>query len=253
MYRTQFEPEDVLILGSDGKDDLNLTPGQVNRVINEDEFLFLKLAEAGGGDLERIAQLVQQKGEITDDLSLLRIGFHEAHAPVRRIIADDAPAYREAIEIDAYDVEEFYEHARELYQAGDLDQALSVLRDGYAIDHSNMKLNKLLGLLSFKGRDYEKAVQVLNRYLDEDPDLPQSLLYLSLAEKKLGNLDSARTAGERLYQLEPRNVKNLINLADICRLKGDADKAQRYAREAADLDPGNASLEKLRGLMGRTS
>ena len=249
VYRTQLEKGDVLIIGSDGKDDLNLTPGAAKRTINEDEFLFLKVAEQGAGDLERIAQLVQQHGEITDDLSLLRIGFHEVQAPVRRVIADDAPSYREAIEIDAYDIEEFYHHAKELYQKGDLDQALSVLKDGYAIDHSNMKLNKLLGLLSFKGRDYEKAVQVLNRYLDEDPELPQSLMYLSLAEKKLGNLESALSAALRLLQLEPRNVRNLINLADISRLSGDGAAAARYAAEARLLEPDNQSLEKLRGLM----
>ena len=249
VFRTQLEEGDVLILGSDGKDDLNLEPGSTQRVMNEDEFLILKFVEQGAGDLERIVELVLNTGEITDDLSFLRIGFHEAHAPIRRVIADDAPAYREAIEIDAYAIEEFYEHAKDLYQAGDLDQALSVLKDGYAIDHSNMKLNKLLGLLSFKGRDYEKAVQVLNRYLDDDPELPQSLMYLSLAEKKLGNLESALSAATRLLQLEPRNVKNLINLADISRLIGDTASARRYSDEAAALDPGNQSVEKLRGLL----
>lgn len=249
VFTTKLEVGDVLILGSDGKDDINLTPGQETRTINEDEFLFLRFVERAGGDLEKIVDLVQEQGEITDDLSMLRVGYREAHMPARRTIMDSNVG-QAAIEIDAYDTDEYYQHAKKLYESGDMEQALSVLQDGYAIDHSNKKLNKLLGLLSFKDKDYEKAVDVLNRYLEQDPELPSSLLMLSLAEKKLGNYEGALNAARRLHKLEPQNVRNLINLADILRLQGQSEEAETFAKEAERLEPNNASVRKLRELMG---
>ncbi|MCP5481936.1 MAG: SpoIIE family protein phosphatase [Spirochaetales bacterium] len=73
----QLEPGDVLFTGSDGRDDLDLTPESEDRVINEDHDLFRRLVEQGKGDLKRIVLLIKEFGELTDDLSLIRVGFQE--------------------------------------------------------------------------------------------------------------------------------------------------------------------------------
>jgi tetratricopeptide (TPR) repeat protein len=72
----QIQNGDVLLLGSDGRDDIDLsntTNGQ--RSINEDENLFLGVVEASDGNLNAIKQNLIKKGEITDDLSLLRLEY----------------------------------------------------------------------------------------------------------------------------------------------------------------------------------
>ena len=85
----QMKPDDVLIVGSDGRDDVALGMNERGvRIINEDEYQFLRRVEEGGGDLERIEQAITSVGELTDDFTLVRIGFRED----RPIMFDEPPA-----------------------------------------------------------------------------------------------------------------------------------------------------------------
>lgn len=72
-------PGDILISGSDGRDDIEL-PEMINgeRVINEDEYQFLRRIEEAGADLQKIYEGISGFGKIIDDFSLLKITFsHE--------------------------------------------------------------------------------------------------------------------------------------------------------------------------------
>ncbi|EMG12330.1 stage II sporulation protein E [Leptospira interrogans serovar Grippotyphosa str. LT2186] len=71
----ELKKGDVLILGSDGRDDIDLTPEETVRTINEDENLFLVNVEKGKGNLEDIESEIRKHGELTDDLSLLKVEF----------------------------------------------------------------------------------------------------------------------------------------------------------------------------------
>lgn len=74
VMREELKPGDVIIAGSDGRDDLctgNEADG--TRIINADENLFLRIVEKSGAHLEAIQTELSRTGEITDDLSLIRI------------------------------------------------------------------------------------------------------------------------------------------------------------------------------------
>ena len=78
VVEVQLEAGDVLFLGSDGRDDLDVgrtSDGQ--RIINEDEFLFVRTVERSGGKLEDLHAALLEAGVPTDDLSLMRIGYRE--------------------------------------------------------------------------------------------------------------------------------------------------------------------------------
>jgi len=78
LQTRQVQPGDVIILGSDGRDDVLLGMTEDGgRIINEDETLFLKHVEEGKGELPVIAKQVESMGKLTDDFSLLRIGYRE--------------------------------------------------------------------------------------------------------------------------------------------------------------------------------
>ncbi|MEQ9365788.1 MAG: tetratricopeptide repeat protein, partial [Leptospirales bacterium] len=212
-----------------------LTPGAETRTINEDEFVFLEIVNEVGPDLDKIEAKIRGLGEITDDLSLLRMGYREAVGAVgagqhHRPEALTAPA-------GPADIETLLDQGKQLYLEGRLQDAISVLNEAYQIDQAHMKLNKLLGLLSFKGQDYERAVEVLRKYLNDEPTSPEFWIYLSLAEKKRGNYGEAMKAAEYLNEMEPENVKNLINLADLHRLTGKNETAEKIARRAQELAP----------------
>ncbi len=65
---------DVVIAGSDGRDEILLKSFQA-RTINEDETLILRCVERGGGDLQSVVRELRDQGELTDDLTLVRIEY----------------------------------------------------------------------------------------------------------------------------------------------------------------------------------
>ncbi|HRP69633.1 MAG TPA: SpoIIE family protein phosphatase [Turneriella sp.] len=72
----RLKPNDVVILGSDGKDDLLLETGDAMKRVNEDESLFLKIVMKTKGQLNEIVKQIETTGEVMDDLSLMRISYH---------------------------------------------------------------------------------------------------------------------------------------------------------------------------------
>ena len=78
LIQFQLQPGDVIFCGSDGKDDLILNKGSSGtRIINENRKLFLKIIEMSEGQLDKIYSNLVNKGELSDDLSIVRISFKE--------------------------------------------------------------------------------------------------------------------------------------------------------------------------------
>ncbi len=71
IHRFQLQEGDVLIAGSDGKDDLNLRPGEAVPEMNQDYSMILGIVEKAKGNLRRMVKTIFSVGEITDDLSLM--------------------------------------------------------------------------------------------------------------------------------------------------------------------------------------
>lgn len=73
----QLKHNDSIIAGSDGRDDILLGHDEETgfRIINEDEEKFLENIEKGEGDLEKILEAIKEIGELTDDISLLKITY----------------------------------------------------------------------------------------------------------------------------------------------------------------------------------
>ena len=67
---------DILILGSDGKDDLKKASKNALDMYNYDENLFLKIVEDHSANLKELIKNIDQYGKIIDDISLLKIVFH---------------------------------------------------------------------------------------------------------------------------------------------------------------------------------
>jgi hypothetical protein len=81
IYRVGLMPGDIIIAGSDGRDDILINlPESMQKVMNEDENLFLRIAEEADGSLDEIVKRISLYGEITDDLSLIRIEYNHSEA-----------------------------------------------------------------------------------------------------------------------------------------------------------------------------
>jgi serine phosphatase RsbU (regulator of sigma subunit) len=75
VKRFQFSEGDTLFIGSDGKDDIRISDSYGSKFINEDPYLFLGVVEESQGELNEIVGKLRKKGELTDDLSILKISF----------------------------------------------------------------------------------------------------------------------------------------------------------------------------------
>lgn len=71
----QLQSEDVIIIGSDGKDDLLRLDAMGKPEVNSDEQFFLALVESTQGNLLAITKLIESSGQVIDDISLIRIGY----------------------------------------------------------------------------------------------------------------------------------------------------------------------------------
>jgi len=72
----ELRPGDMLICGSDGRDDIMLPSPDGKARMNEQEDLILDTVKKAEGDLERIYELTQGLGELTDDFSLLKVRYY---------------------------------------------------------------------------------------------------------------------------------------------------------------------------------
>ena len=259
VHRFQLEPGDTLIMGSDGRDDIDLSPLEPIRNINEDEFLFLKHVEEAEGQLEGIVERVTRLGALTDDLSLLRLAFHAQGARKlsrgTEILDDETSENRVIIDIDVEPetniknkdkkFDDLFNEGRRLTKAGRNSEALELLRQAYALRRDVPALNKTLAVLTFKEKDYKTAVEILGKYLEHDPAIEDFWLYLSIAHKRNGNNDLALDAANRLYDMNPGRIPNLIQLADLYQKNGDIDRARGYIDNVLEKDPNNRQAQSL--------
>ncbi|TGM01537.1 SpoIIE family protein phosphatase [Leptospira jelokensis] len=71
----QLQPKDVLLIGSDGKDDLlSKNPEGEWEVLSEDEN-FLEIVESTGANLEDMIREIDSTGQVIDDISIIRISY----------------------------------------------------------------------------------------------------------------------------------------------------------------------------------
>jgi len=222
-------PGDVLLVGSDGRDDINL--GEIGeRNLNEDEKLFLRLVEEGKADISKIAQLIEFQGELTDDLSLMRIGFQEDYA------VESMDEQSEEISIDS---------AQEAIRTGNKTKAKFILDTIWDKDKTNIPVLKLLIKTCFEDKKYGDTIDRINEFHKINSESHLFWFEKSVCHKQLQNYDAAKQAGEVCRRYQPDRVANLINLADSYRMLGDEESARRILRDAIDREPGNQAASKL--------
>ena len=246
VKRFQLVPGDMVLLASDGRDDIDLTPTEAIRTINDDENMILGIINEANCDIGEIVRIIKSKGDVTDDLSFLRIDYKVNYEEeVAAISNSDIPQFEDKEISNQLDVNKIYQQSKQLYQSGEVEKALDLLSGAYSAEQTNPKLNKLLGLLSLKGKDYDTAVKVLTQYLSQDPDTHEIWYYLSIAQKKLGDYLNSLESAKRVYDLNPDSINNLINLSDLYRINGKYEDAKIYSEKVISLDSENKNAKKI--------
>ncbi|HNI94701.1 MAG TPA: 7TM diverse intracellular signaling domain-containing protein, partial [Leptospiraceae bacterium] len=220
----QMGKGDALICGSDGKDDILLGVESGVRVINENERLILQTLNEAEGDLHKIESRLNEKGELTDDLSLLKITFFGI--PVQY----ENPKYHVSNYNDSLESAEsaLFFYLEYIAENGENPNALKEISDIY-----------------IHQKDYAKASFYLDRLIQTAPENTSALYLNSFLKKKAGKLSEAAELGERHRIRNPFNVLNLVNLADIYRLTGNYERSKKMTERALLIEPENEKAKRL--------
>ena len=73
----QLSEGDSIYFGSDGKDDILLEKSEDNPIYNEDPIFFMNMLSQANGNLNETYSIIQSKGEIIDDFSILKLSIRE--------------------------------------------------------------------------------------------------------------------------------------------------------------------------------
>jgi tetratricopeptide (TPR) repeat protein len=231
---------DVIIVGSDGRDDLIIGKEEISgqRIINEDENEFLRRVEEGDGDLKKIASAIENVGELTDDFSLLRIEFK-------------SPDSISSIETSSIPVLEAIKKGRMLEKKGKHADALIEFRAAYNIEPQNPILLRDLIKVSLYLKHYAQTIEYAKSYINLRPIDTEIIFALSYAYKRNNQRMEAIELGEQIRLREPKNVKYLTHLIELY-IGVDTKRANSLLGEVMKVDPENEKLlslqESLRSL-----
>ncbi|MCR9141928.1 MAG: SpoIIE family protein phosphatase [bacterium] len=228
----QLRPGDVLLVGSDGRDDLQIAEdANGQRVINEDENLFLELVQEAQGDLNRIRESILSRGQLTDDLSLIRIVYREGEV------------HGDAGESNA--THDTVLQARDLIRRGDYAAAESLLNaEPHGIDPEPEILKELVRLHG-ELKDHAKALSFAERYIELRPRDTNMIYSAGVLARRLGRPNKAADFAERVRLRSREMVPNLLNLAQAYLVLNNFERSQKILEEALSVEPDNERALRL--------
>ncbi|MBK8394561.1 MAG: SpoIIE family protein phosphatase [Leptospiraceae bacterium] len=227
----QLHHGDILLIGSDGRDDIRIIDETHIANVNSDPKRILKVIELTSCNLSKIFELLSSYGELTDDLSLLKIHFHKN--------AQIHPKSHLEIELILNQVNEHINNKN-------FKEALSILMDkskDLPEEHEFLKYQSQVFALQ---GDFENAINFGIRYINLVPSDNKYFLTLSVYYKTFGDLSNGIEIGERLRLREPENLINIIQLSELYFLNKNYERAQELIQYALKLEPGNSTAIYLR-------
>ena len=208
----QMNRNDVIFIGSDGRDDIQLGEDETGRrIINENENLFLQTIEDAEGHLEKILVLTEKKGEITDDFSLLRIRYMGTDS----IILNEKP--------------EFMQESIALLQKDRYEEVLLTL-DLHKNDEMGeyaAEFTELVGKTVSAVKNYRAGVNILNEFHLKHPEDEEAIYLLATYFYLLKDFHKAADLGEILKLRSPEDPKILRLLVEIYTASGNIIRAQK--------------------------
>ncbi len=111
------------------------------------------------------------------------------------------------------------------FSLGRYDSAAVALRRALELDPALLQAHYTMGLIaSAQGRDYERALEHLDRVVSAAPEDPHALYYRGQAKAKLNRSEEAIRDFERAIQLDPYNVSAHYALANQHRQLGHKEE-----------------------------
>ncbi|TGM80778.1 7TM diverse intracellular signaling domain-containing protein [Leptospira bouyouniensis] len=182
---------DILIIGSDGRDDIGIYNGTEIRNINEDETLILRFVERSEGNLLKLVKEIEENGEITDDISFLKITYHSTNKNI---------TISESIRTKFLNIQSEVKKGNEKQALSDIHSLIE--------EAAHPNFHSLAGKIYFQNKEWEKAILHFKKSLEGNPSKENYLYMIAKAEYLLGRLTEAVVWSERLFLRNKFNQKN---------------------------------------------
>jgi hypothetical protein len=191
----QLEVGDIVYAGSDGRDDILLGMTENGeRIINEDEHLFLKCIEESNGELDRTVDSIFAKGELTDDLSLIRIEYSPDSIMTENFRSEEQERMNFLISTAKTSLKE------KDYVGASVNFSLAAEEFPQSTD------SYYLASYAFKMRkDFNEALNYGERLFLREPNLVKNILNLADIHRHIGNYSRSSLLLHRVEDLEPGN------------------------------------------------
>ncbi|HEV8061054.1 MAG TPA: tetratricopeptide repeat protein [Gemmataceae bacterium] len=129
-----------------------------------------------------------------------------------------------------------YVKARLLLDAGDEDPARALLEKGLDRKNPNAKVVQLLGKLYYEAKAFDKAADLYELQHAADPAETRWLIELGRAYTQLNKRDRLIAVLTEFTQTDPDDLAQRKKLAGMLLEDGRMDQAERFAREALEID-----------------
>ncbi len=170
------------------------------------------------------------------------VGLFASKLLVERIddpaMLDERLARLEALIPDAYYLD-FY-RGRNVYENGQPDSALAHFKKALELIPEQEDLPYVYSYMGLCYRDleqYDKALNILKKGLEEDEDRPDIYNTMGVCYFKLGEYGHAVKSFERAVELNPSSAMDYANLGVNHRKLGNKDEAIHFLTLALSLDP----------------
>ena len=129
--------------------------------------------------------------------------------------------------------------------ANDLDKAMALLRKGAAADRNSARVSIMMGRVWMEKGDYAKAVESLERVIDQDKELVgETLEMLQTCYQQLGKTDEWEVFMRRCVEENAGATAELL-LAQILEQREGVEAAQYYVTRQLELHPTMRVFHKL--------
>ena len=127
----------------------------------------------------------------------------------------------------------------------DLDKAMALLKKGAAADRNSARVSIMMGRVWMEKGDYAKAVESLERVIEQDKELVgETLEMLQTCYQQLGKTDEWEAFLRRCAEENPGATADLM-LAQILEQREGVDAAQNYVTRQLERHPTMRVFHKL--------
>ncbi|HDH1402559.1 TPA: lipopolysaccharide assembly protein LapB [Klebsiella quasipneumoniae subsp. similipneumoniae] len=129
--------------------------------------------------------------------------------------------------------------------ANDLDKAMALLKKGAAADRNSARVSIMMGRVGMEKGDYAKAVESLERVIDQDKELVgETLEMLQTCYQQLGKADEWEVFLRRCVEENAGATAELM-LAQILEQREGVEAAQNYVTRQLERHPTMRVFHKL--------